>query len=91
MRIQKGLMDYGLSAIKHLPNKEEKSENIVTKLKRYEEIIEEDLNIIEKVGSDGTIVKNQKKKVKKSKNNMSFLIKQSKIIKINFFTLNLKN
>ena len=78
--------DYGLSAIKHLPNKERKSEDIMTKITRYEEKVEEDLQIIEKVGSDANTGKNtQNKIVKKSKNISSFSTKQSKIIKLIFF------
>jgi hypothetical protein len=60
------LMEYGLSAIKHIPNKEGKYDNIVQKLKSYENIIEEDLKIIEKVADDGIITNNKKNKKSKS-------------------------
>ena len=63
------LMDYGLSAIKHLPNKERKSEDIGSKLKKYVDIVDEELAIIEKVTTDGTMVqnKNNKKSIVKAK------------------------
>ncbi len=60
-------MEYGLSAIKNLPNKEGKYDNLVEKLKSYENIIEEDLRIIERVAADGTINKKSKHKKSKSK------------------------
>ena len=64
---EKPIIEFGLSGIKGLGNRYRKSENLVLKIKSYEETIEETMAIIEKVGSEGNINNNVNTKTKSNK------------------------